>query len=289
MIINKIRIQEKNPMTAGSTIYELPICDLALDSSAGENGYFIKVADGLGPPAITAIVEGFDATGIPILGSNAQARNISLRIGLKPGAGQSYSSLRDVLYRYMSRSVIVSFMNGSIERARTYGYIGAVDTSLFTNQPDIQLVIKCDEGDLFAPRHTNIPTSILNTLSPVIDYANGTAPTGLYLKFNVTASQASFSVTNHAKVWHSGEGSVANEFTITYPFLNGDSVVITTHPKDKQVLLTRSAVTYDLAGYVNARAVWPRLFAGVNAFDWTFASSWMTWVEANYTARYWGV
>lgn len=289
MIINKIRIQEKNPMTAGSTIYELPICDLALDSSAGANGYFIKVADGLGPPAITAVVEGFDSTGIPILGSNAQARSISLRVELKPGVGQSYSSLRDILYRYMSRSVIVSFMYGAIERARTYGYISAIDNSLFTKQPDIQLVIKCDDGDLFAPAKTSIPLGILNTLSPAIDYATGTAPTGLTLKFNVIATQASFSITNHAKVWHTGSGSVSNVFTVTYPFVNGDSVVISTHPTDKQILLTRSSVVYDLAGYVNARAVWPRLFAGVNAFDWTFASSWMTWTEASYIARYWGV
>ena len=49
MIITKLRIQEEHPMasTTPAKVYPLPTCDLNVDSSAGENGYILKVADGL--------------------------------------------------------------------------------------------------------------------------------------------------------------------------------------------------------------------------------------------------
>lgn len=290
MIITKLRIQEEHPMTGTiSGSWPLPLCDLNVDASAGENGYVLISATGLGPPDLIAIVEGFDSTGIPIMGHAAQKRDIVLKIGLDPGLGQSYGQLRDALYRMISRSVLFSLMDESLILAQTTGYIRQVEPVHFSNAPEIQITIECNDGDFSAPFPVDIPLATLNTLHPVINYEDGTAPTGLQLQFTVTANTASFTISHHSEFWHADPGDVNNIFLLTYAFLTGDVITISTQPKEKTITRLRAGVTLDLAGYINAGAVWPKLYSGVNAFDWTFASSWMTWTSANYIPKYWGV
>lgn len=289
MIINKIRISEEHPMASGGTSWPLPNCDFNLNYTAGDNGYLVKAAQGLDSPDLKAVVEGFDSSGIPIYGSFPEDRVIDLRVGLVPGLNQSYSTLRDALYRYMSRNVRVSFMDGSTVLAYTTGYISKLPVLHFSNQPDISISIQCDFSDLIAPEAINIPFALLEVASPVLNYENGTAPAGLYLKFSLDSNHSNFSITNHAKTWYAGNVPVTTAFTVTYPFLTGDQVTISTTPDNKHLHLLRSAVTYDLVGYINAGAIWPRLYSGVNAFSWTLDAAWMTWISASYTPRFWGV
>lgn len=293
MIITKIRLEEEHPMAftgaGGTTYWPLPSCDLNLDSSAGENGYLIKAAEGFGPPSVTAIVEGFDATGIPIFGPAMDTRTVSLRIGLVENIDKTVSELRDDLYKFMSKSVIISFMNDALTVAQISGFIREFDPTHFASQPEIKLLIECTDGVFTSPIPVNIPVATLNTLSPVIVYNEGTAPTGMVLIFEVTVNHSNFSITNHGKAWHSGSGAVNNNFTVTYPFLDNDIVTLSTHPKDKRLTVLRGANTVDLAGYLNSGAVWPQLYSGVNAFGWTFDNTWMLWTGASYIPRYWGV
>ena len=289
MIITKLRLQEEHPMTGPTGTWPLPICDLNLDSSAGENGYIIKECEGLGPPDFEAVVEGFDSNGISVMDSDPQTREIPIKIGLQPGFNQTYGQLRDDLYKLISRTVFVKLMNGSTVIAQTTGFIKKVDTIHFSNQPEITIIIECQDGAFSAPKSVPIPLPTLNNLAPIINYEEGTAPAGLDLVFTVTAVQNSFSISEYSKSWAVGGVDIHNIFLLTYPFLVGDVVTISTRPKNKQITLLRSGTTYDIAGNINAGAVWPKLLTGVNAFVWTFASSWMTWNSASYTPRYWGV
>lgn len=291
MIINKIRLQEEHPMMGVSTSWPLPSCDLNIDSSAGNNGYILKDSTGLGPPTLTAVVEGFDIYGVPIMGSVADKRDIVLKIGLAPGLGQSYGVLRDNLYKYIDRSVVVSFMNDSLVIAQAMGYIQQVEPVHFSNQPEMQITIECEDGEFSGPQSIAIPLSTLNTLHPVFNYEEGTAPVGLDLQFTYTAVAAGtgFTISNHSKFWHMGIGDVTNVFQLSYPFATGDVITVSTKPRDKSITRLRAGVILDLAGYINGGAVWPKLYPGVNAFDWSFASSWMTWISASYIPKYWGV
>jgi hypothetical protein len=289
MIITKIRLQEKHPMAGPTNSWPLPLCDLNVDSEAGVNGYILKETLGLNPPALVAIVEGFDSSGIPVLGAVAENRELAFRIALSPGLGQSYSSLRDDLYKFIDKTVLVNLMNDSMITAQATGYIQQCEAVHFSNQPDIQMTIECQEGEFVSPKSVNIPFSDLTSLQPIINYNEGTAPTGLDLQCTVTAIQSGFAITEHSKFWDVSGVEVHNVFQVIYPFLVGDVINISTSMKNKRITRTRAGVTLDIAGYINAGAVWPKLYSGVNTFHWTFASSWMTWTAASYIPKYWGV
>lgn len=289
MIITKLRIQEEHPMTNPTASWPLPLVDLNLDLSAGENGYILKDSVGLGPPPLVAIVVGFDVSGIPVMESFPEKRQVVLKIGLTPQLGQSYGGLRDSLYNLISRTVFFKLMNDSEVIAQTTGFISKIEPAHFTNRPEIQVTIESEEGDFVGPFAVDIPLATLDTDTPVIMYDEGSAPTGLDLVFDVTAIQSGFIISNHSEFWHAGSADITNEFEVTYPFLVGDEVFISTHPRNKRITLIRSAVEYDLAGYINAGAVWPKLYSGVNSFEWSLLDTWMTFSSASYIPRYWGV
>jgi hypothetical protein len=173
--------------------------------------------------------------------------------------------------------------------AQVVGYIRRFEVVHFSNKPEIQITIQCDTGQLSAPKALNIPLASLNTTAPIINYEEGTAPTGLDLQFLVTANTASFNIANHGRVRSLSSNPISNLFQVTYPFLINDVVAIHTHPRSKHIHLTRSSVTYDIAGYLNAGAVWPIIYPGVNSFTWSMVSTWMSWSTATYTPKFWGI
>lgn len=295
MIINKIRIQEEHPMAGfgvgeeGLTTWPVPFLDLNLNSSAGNNGYLIKNSVGLGPTEMTPVVIGFDSTGIPIKGSVASKRQAMIRVELTPKLGQSVSHLRDELYKFMDKSVIISLMNDGEVVGATPGFIKNFEAVHFTAQPEIQITIECEDGYFYAPAALDIPLSGLEFFQPIITYEKGTAPTGFTLEFTVTGANTFFQIQNHSKFWHAGRGDVTNIFKVTYGMQIGDKVTLNTATSERRITLVRGTTEYDLAGYVNAGAVWPQLYPGVNVFEWFFGSSWMTFDRMSYIPRYWGV
>lgn len=289
MIITRIRLQEQHPMASASDSWPLPSCDLDLDSSAGENGYLIKASDGLGPPDFTSIVQGFDTNGVPVYKAYSEKKILAFKVGLNPGFGQTYSGLRDNLYKFVERSLTISFMSGSLIIAQATGYISKFEVSHFASQPEILLTINCDQPYFTSPRAIGIPFVDLDKAHPLVNYEDGTAPTGMNLNFTVTGPHAGFSISNYGRLWYAGNTPVSNLFAVTYSFLAGDEITLVTDEGSQQITLTRAAVDYDLAGYLNKGAVWPVLFSGVNFFDWDITSAWATMVTATYIPKYWGV
>lgn len=289
MIITKLRLQEEHPMTSGVNSYPLPVVDLDLDIYAGTNGYLAKNVEGLHPTEMTAIVVGFDSSGRPIKEPSAEKRVIVALIKLEPGVETTFGELRDKIYRYLGRSVQVTLMNESLSLARTTGFVQNIEAEYFSNQPELTLTIECVDGSLAALDSVTFSTSKLDTATPVLDYSDGTAPTGLDLVFEVSATHSNFTIYGHNKLWYTGEGAVDNHFNVTYDFLAGDIITMSTTPRNERLTLLRDDVTYDLAGYINSGAVWPRLYSGVNSFSWDLTGSWMDWVSGSYTPRFWGV
>lgn len=290
MIITRLRIQEEHPMSNSAQSWPLPSVDFNLDNSAGANGYILKDSVGLGPPALTAIVEGFDTSGTPIMYNLSEKRLITLKIGLTPQLGQSYGSLRDHLYRFISRSVYFKLMNETTVVAQTTGFIRNVEPTQFSNKPDVQITIECVEGDFIAPLPVQVPLDTLSsTLTPVINYTEGSAPTGLDMVMEVMANHTGFTISNHGEFWHAGSGDVDNQFVVNYPFVIGDFIYISTHPRSKRLTVLTGPTEYDIAGYINAGAIWPKLYTGVNSFEWDFDPTWMNFAIVTYFPRYWGV
>lgn len=291
MIITKLRLRETNPMiTTGNKEWPLPYIDLNVDSYAGLNGYILRNCVGLGPPGFLQVVEGFDTNGVSVYTSFPEDREISARVSFNLGAGKSISELRSTLYKYISRSLRIELLNGSNIVAVTYGYISNVDTSHFSNDPDVEITIKCDYADFMAPESVSFVEASLSVASPILTYNEGDAPTGLDLHFKSTSATpiAGFTISNYAKFWHDGS-TITNSFDLDFSILQNDEIFLSTHPQNKRLTLLRSAVTYDLAGYLNSGAVWPKLYPGVNTFTWDLNGAWVDWLSASYTPRFWGV
>lgn len=293
MIITKLRLQEEHSMTGPGGTWSLPLCDLNLNYTDGENGYILKEAVGLGPPEFTPVVIGFDSTGIPILDSDPGPRDLALKIGLNPQLGQTYSDLRDDLYKLIGRTVFVKLMNSSLVIAQSTGYVQKVEPVHFSNKPDIAVMIECEDGMFSSPAYVTIPVAVLQTMTnPIIDYSDGTAPAGIELTFQNTTgvSKTGFSISNHSEFWHAGSGDVNNLFQVTYAIDANDIIVLSTHPKNRSIMMydNSAGIWIDIAGYLNSGAVWPMLYPGVNQFAWSL--NWVTsWTVTRYIPRYWGV
>lgn len=293
MIITKIRLQEETPMTNGVTTWPLPVIDLYVDQNAGSNGYLLKALVGIDPPNINAVIDGFDTAGVPNFTEAPEPRDIGIKIGFKPGVGQTVQGLRATLHKLMSRSLLVSFMNGASVVAQIAGYINKFDSGHFSNLPEVILGIKCRTSEFYSPEELSIPLADLAVASPVISYLEGDAPTGftVVIEYTSVTPETEFVISDYGKFWFDTRYAVSvfNEFRITHSLEQDDILTISTHVGSRRVTLTRDAVDYDLAGYLNGGAVWPKLYPGVNTFDWTFDDTKMDLVSASYIPRFWGV
>jgi len=288
MMINKLRIQESTPMTRGGVTWALPICDLNIDSSAGENGYLIRDVVGIDPPDLNAIIVGFDTNGNPVYGNYSEGREVSIRIELVPVGSQTVSELRDALYKFVSRGLTLSFMYDSVVKATWSCAIKTIEAVHFSNKPEVKLILSSKYATFSGPSLIQIPPATLATANPIINYTEGTTPADLAFVFLASGSSSSFRIYNHAQEWHDGTYSLATNFEVTKAFVSGDYVSITSTPETQTVFLTHLGANSDLEGYLNAFAVWPKLIPGVNAFDWTFNVGWSVF-NAYYRPRFWGV
>lgn len=296
MIINKIRVQELNPMQRWYTgaNWPLPVCDLNLDSSAGDNGYLVRDVVGLDPPDLNVIVDGFDTAGNPIFGNYSEGREVSILIELTPTRTQTPSELRDGLYKFISRGLKLSFMYDSVVQAEWPCAIKTIEAVHFASKPTIKVILTSKYSTFAAPKKIDVPVSLFANPSVTLDYSEGSAPAAFKMVFTKSSGTTVTSLRffDHANEWHDGTTHLDTNFEITYGFATADVVTIISEPETHTATLLRSGVTYDLEGYLNAFAVWPRLIPGVNAFEWSGFlghTSYWTVNEISYIPRFWGV
>lgn len=277
MIINRIRL-------ALQPIELIGACDLLLDHRAGENGYVVKAALGLGPPSGDVLVEGFTSAGQPLIDILPENRELVFRIGFNPGIGQSYSGLRDELYKLISRPLYVKLMNNALTMAQISGFIRQFEVLHFTKEPEVQITIECQDSVFTAPEFIYAPTTGMGEGPIVIDYQEGTAPTGfvMIMNFSGTDGGFGFALDTTPNVW-----GQYNHFQVTYPILPGDVVTLYTQRGERKVNLYRSSVNTNITGYINEGAAWPRLHPGANHFDLEIANG--ASILLRYYPRFWGV
>lgn len=289
-MFNKIRIQEEHSSSDGTSTWPLPVCDFHIDSSAGLNGYLLKSADGIGPPEFVSTVEGFDSNGVPVYEGLPQTREVVLTIALKRTKTNSVYSLRNALQKFIARSINLYFMDGGEIVARAKGFVSKFESTHFSNIPEIQMTIVCEHGELYAPTFLDIPVACYNTLTPIIPYNEGDAPTGLKFQFeyiSVTPGTG-FTISDYSKLWYKGT-QIVNVFELAFPFEQGDIITFDSCPYTKKLTLLRDSETIDIAGYIVGSPIWPKLFPGVNSFTWDISSTWADWIYCKYDARFWGV
>jgi hypothetical protein len=213
------------------------------------------------------------------------SREIVISILLNPNYGEddkSYSDLRDDIYKAVSASrtglITLKFYNGEEEKARLSAFVTKLEYAHFTDLPEIQLTLRCEDPMLKGP------TQILlhgrsNMDNSIFEIKDSTAPHGFEFQATFTATSANFSIRAPDLDW---------EFLVkpSSNFLIGDVLTFSSESGHKQLKMTRGATDTFLVDRIDKASIWPILFPGTNKFMHT---SVIQWNYIRYYPTYWGI
>lgn len=289
MIVDTIRILNSHDNSYTPALF----IDLKIDSTAGENGYILKSHDGFDPSPTFEYTAGFMGSGgyplevgVPVIDNEPENKELVLRIGLMPGPAGTYSELRTRLYKLISRPVRVLLIAGGGHIADITGRISNVDVQLASNQPDMAITIKCDDG-LFSrpmPQYTGIPADPVAKHSWVYDYTDGDAPTGLTFGFESPGGGLG-GITLVGTL-----GELNWYFSFLYPLEIGDYIIVQTEKRERGLFVVRSGNTTEISAYVQSGSIWPMLHPGMNVISKSGSvDSMLVWGFATYLPKFWGI
>lgn len=218
-------------------------------------------------------------------------RDIVMRIVLNPRfvLGESYSDVRDNLYRIISSNraglVVLHFKSGATLVSRILGSIIKFEAIHFTNLPEVQLTIRCNDPMFKGINPVLFEAADLADINPIrIPDSLSTAPHGFTMQVTFNADVASFTIQDVPTTpeW---------QFVITPDggFDTGDVLNFSSEQSNKYLYYVRGGSTVvHLADKIQSGSIWPILFPGQNEFHFVNLAS-VTLNEVKYYASYWGV
>lgn len=239
---------------------ETKIAELSLNRADLTQPYILQAAVGLDGGEFAPTFSGTSDNGAVRFYSMTQNdREIGLRLRLNPQSGSTYSSLRDAFYKAVSSShlsrVQVRCMLGTTEKARISGFVKRLESSLFTNTPEISLSILC-----YSPYFVGASEQLVitNPSSPIFNDFNSTSPHGFRMQFSFTMVVDKLTLSN-SPYWY---------FTLAgYSFAATDKLTIDSTYGEKTVYATRSSgIQVLLLDKIVAGSTWPILFPGTTQF-----------------------
>lgn len=282
----KVTSVELHP--AGSTA----VAVLSYRDPGRQNPYNVKNVSGLDADEIIPRYYGGSGT-TSFYNLSLEKRDLVFTISLNPQfATQSYSDLRDELYKMISSSrtgvVQVQFKNGATVVAVVSGFVTKFETDLFAKEPSVTMTVNCKNPMLQAPNTTVIAVGALNPDLTVITDAVSTAPHGF--TFGLTFVQAKASM----KIRNPDDATWSFEVTPVGGFLAGDVLQFSSEYNNKKLYITRGAATIHVADVITPGSVWPILFPGENKFKVDGVASPggirnMNWAAISHYLTYWGV
>jgi hypothetical protein len=217
-----------------------------------------------------------------------EKRDVVFRISLNPNAslGQSFSSLRDDIYKLISSSrtgsVEIRFLNGTTVIATVSGFVQKLEAALFEKQPEVQLTVSCSDPMLRAPDPTIVDVSGLDPSDTTISDILSTAPHGLQFEMEFLADLASFTMEDP------NDASWSFVVTPSGGFLTGYILHFSSETNDKFLYVVRGVDTIYLADAIDTGSVWPIIFPGDNHLSVADPTS-LQWNAISYHPTYWGV
>jgi len=217
-------------------------------------------------------------------------REVVFSVALNPAfdQNQSYSDLRDTLYKMISSSrsgqIQLWFKNGDVTIAILYGFITKFETPQTEQVPDVKLTIKCDEPFLIAPDPVNIPVGGISLSGFTIQDDQSTATHGFKFQIHFTASVSGpITITDpYDSSWF---------FTINPPlvFLSGDVLTFSSEYNNRYLIDTRASGTVShMADSIVTGSSWPIIFPGTNNFRFSQTAN-MVLDSLSHSYHYWGV
>lgn len=261
-----------------------------LNNTASTSKYICTAAEGLD-------AEGILRTNYATVGSPAAIynqfdlpnRTIKLKLALNPnyGSGQSFSGLRDDVYKLISSNrsgmMRLEFSFEGFVVAIANGYISSVETSLFTNSPELIVTLDCDNPVFESPSQVVMSLSGQTSSSMTVTDTASTAPHGMRFELTLTAARVDFTLSAPGQPW-------SFKIQRSIAFANQDKLVIS---NERGVLTCQVRLNafpglgfFDCASDIVPGSVWPMVFPGSNSF--TSVNS-FTLTKMSYYRAYWGV
>lgn len=262
------------------------ICALSFRDPRRQNPYNIMTITGLDVEELTP--QFYGKSGVKkFYNLTMQKREIGIQIELNPNfsADETYSALRDTLYKFISASrtglVEIRFKNDGTTVAAVSGFFIKFETPHSTETPNIVLRVDCKEAMLKAPTRTVIDTSALDPASTNIVDVLSTAPHGFIFEMAFTGALASFVIRDSTDLWDF-------EVIPLDGFLVDDVLHFSSESNNKYLYIQRSASVIHLADVVTPGSFWPMLFPGDNNLICESPTS-LDWVSVEHYATYWGI
>jgi hypothetical protein len=252
---------------------------LSFQDPSSENPYQVTLLDGLGADDIgwNHTSAGYEAT--------QRSRKVVVQVKLNPkwAAGESYSSLRDRLFRLVQSTrtgqLTLTFYDDEEVVASLSGQIVKMEPNVFTQEPEVSFEISCKNSMLLGPLLS--PTVIPNA-NPQLFIINdqvSTAPHGGIFQFKFNAPMATFVLLGDETAWTFIVEPVGG-------FILNDILVISSLTNEKSVTLLRYGATTPIADAIRQGSVWPMIFPRSNAFLY---STNVTLQITKYPTAYWGI
>lgn len=252
------------------------------------NPYNVKGIDGLDADDIVPRYYGGSGGSAKFYNLTLEKRTLVVRIGLNPRMSQaeSYSNLRDDLYRFISSSrtglIEVQFKNALATIATISGFVTKFEAPHFEKTQEVKLTISCDDPLLRAPNPVTVDLDDLLPAETVITDAFSTAPHGFIFGMDIATPRASILITDP------DDDSWSFEVTPAGGFLADDILIFSSEYNDKFLYLVRDLEEIHLADKISAGSVWPIIFPGVNTFSFDEPAG-LSWTLIEYRPTYWGV
>lgn len=226
----------------------------------------------------------------------AKKREISLRLVLQPQYAQheEVSDLRDHIYRTISSSrsgdVELRFNYGAQAQAGTWGYITKCEVAHFSETPELQLTMECDDFMLRGVSRFELSdaagdfssTQFINIQDPM-----STGPHGFYLRAAFTASHDEFKLTEPGEDWffHIDNGNPGAQELLFEP---GDKIVLSNEYGEKTAQRLQGGAVLDIFDKIQPNSQWPMLLPGANRMKIIQRTD-LVIEELSFFPAYWGV
>ena len=182
--------------------------------------------------------------------------------------------------------VNIRFNDGATPVASVSGFIKKFEAIHFTESPEIQMTVDCDDPILRSLDRVEVVPTATQLVALDIADVESTAPHGFKFEVQFTGPADTFVLRDSATPeW---------AFTVTpgvigayTGFLTFDHLFFSSEYGDRYLYMVRSGVTMQLVDKVSPDSIWPILFPGDNLFD--TPTPMVTWNSVSFHHAYWGV
>jgi hypothetical protein len=250
------------------------------------SGFEVQEILGLAPVKATLSASNFALLdGGQFQSSRREARNIKLKIGLKPN--YTFDSVRDLrsrLYGFFMPEVDVNlrFYDSDGQVVDIWGVVETCEAPLFVKEPQVDISIMCFKPDFVDQETVELSDTTTNDETEfLIDYS-GTSPTGINFTLYVDRSIGDFTI------YHRPPDGTIRSFQFEALLFDTDQVKISTLVGDKSAVLTRDGVDSYILRAVLPQSDWIQLKPGPN-FLRVYVEGLSMPFDLSYTPRYGGL